>query len=104
MVDSLGQKTIEVFKLTVDRDTQRLKRASGGMDPPFFIRSDGAYKVRKDAHDQALSFLKDVASGRAGLDVPTAEETIETPASPDEVLRGSAETSEVFSKDKLSSF
>ena len=65
---------------------------------------DGVYKVRKDAHDQALSFLKDVASGKAGLDVPTAEETVETPASPDEVLRGSSASTEVFSSEKLSRF
>ena len=65
---------------------------------------DGVYKVRKDAHDQALSFLKDIASGKAGLDVPSAEETVDTPASPDEVLRGSSATPEVFSTDKLTSF
>ena len=43
VVNSLSEKAIEVFKLAVDRNTQRLKRASGGMDPPFFIRSDGAF-------------------------------------------------------------
>jgi len=42
VVNSLNQETIEVFKFTVDRDPQRLKRASGGMDPPFFIWPDGA--------------------------------------------------------------
>jgi hypothetical protein len=33
---------VEVFKFAIDGDTQRLKRASGGMDPPFFFRSDSA--------------------------------------------------------------
>src|SRR5215510_14873044 len=33
---------IEAFKFAVDRNPQRLKRASGGVDPPLFFRSDSA--------------------------------------------------------------
>src|SRR3954447_13787246 len=42
MVNSLREKTVEVFKFAIDRNTQPLKRASGGVDPPLFFRSDSA--------------------------------------------------------------
>ena len=65
---------------------------------------EGVYKVRKDAHDQAERFLKDLASGKAGLDVPTIEETATSPGTPDAVLRGSSESTVVFSDDKLAGY
>lgn len=66
--------------------------------------TEGVYDVKKDAHATALAFLKDVAAGRAALDVPSAEETVENPASPDEVLRGSEKSAVVFSDDKLTGY
>lgn len=65
---------------------------------------EGVYKIRKDAHDAAMKFLQDVQTGRAALDVPSAEETEEKPASPDSVLRGSAASPEVFSKENLGGY
>ncbi|HEX8090889.1 MAG TPA: DUF1320 domain-containing protein [Blastocatellia bacterium] len=65
---------------------------------------EGVYGVKKDAHDLAMKFLDAVGMGRAALDVPTAEETVVTPASPDEVLRGSSRSTVVFSDDKLTGY
>ena len=42
MVNGLNYETIEVFEFSVDRDPQRLKRASGGVDPPFISSTDCA--------------------------------------------------------------
>lgn len=65
---------------------------------------EGVYKVRKDAHDIAMKFLADVGAGKAALDVPSIEETIINPASPDEVLRGSSKSEVVFSSDNLKGY
>jgi phage gp36-like protein len=65
---------------------------------------EGAYEIRKDSHDSALRLLQAIQSGKAALDVPSAEETAETPASPDEVLKASDVKSAVFSDDKLGGF
>lgn len=65
---------------------------------------EGVYGVKKDAHDAALIWLKDLAMGKAAIDVPSSEETTVNPASPDEVLRGSSKTPVVFSDDKLKSY
>src|SRR5437763_2362608 len=43
MVNRIEQETIEVFKFAVDRDPQRLKRASGGVDPPFISSTNCAF-------------------------------------------------------------
>jgi phage gp36-like protein len=65
------------------------------------IADDGVYQVRKNSHDAALKFLKDVASGMAALDVPAAEETAANPATPDRVLRASDVKPGVFSDENL---
>lgn len=62
---------------------------------------EGVYGVKKDAHDMAVKFLADLQAGKAALDVPSAEETVTNPASPDEVLRGSSASPVVFSDEKL---
>ena len=67
-------------------------------------QTEGVYTVKKQAHDAAIKFLQDIQSGKAGLDVPAIEETVETPASPDQVLRGSSKSKVVFSDDKLSGY
>ena len=51
---------------------------------------EGVFEVRKTAYDEAISKLKDIAAGRAALDVPASDETIETPASPDKILTNAA--------------
>lgn len=63
---------------------------------------EGVWKIKRQAFDDALSFLKAIQKGEAALDVPTAAETEENPGSPDEVLKGSSRA--VFTDDKLSSF
>ena len=65
---------------------------------------EGVYGVKKDAHDQAMKFLADVATGKAALDVPSKEETLTNPASPDEVLRGSSRSKVIFSEDNLTGY
>jgi hypothetical protein len=42
VVNRSEQEAIEVFKFAVDRDPQRLKRASGGVDPPFISSTNCA--------------------------------------------------------------
>ena len=59
---------------------------------------EGVYKVAKDSHDAAIAFCKDVAAGKAGLDVPAAEEAATLPASPDNVL---TDRDRIFSDSKL---
>lgn len=51
---------------------------------------EGVFEVKKTAYDEAISKLKDIAAGRAALDVPAAEETVELPASPDKILTNAA--------------
>jgi phage gp36-like protein len=65
---------------------------------------ESQYGVKKDAHDLAIRFLSDIQAGKAALDVPSAEETVTNPASPDEVLRASSQSTVVFSDDKLKGY
>lgn len=64
--------------------------------------TEGEYKVRKDAHDSGIKFLADVQQGKAALDVPSVEETVTNPASPDRVLKGSS--APLFTDAKLSGY
>jgi phage gp36-like protein len=63
----------------------------------------GVYDVVKNAHDKAITFLKDLSAGKAALDVAAAEETVTNPASGDRVLSGPAKEA-TFSDDKLKGF
>jgi phage gp36-like protein len=63
---------------------------------------EGIYTVKKNAADEALKMLKDIASGKAALDVPASDENIETPATSDRILTNAAKSK--FTDDKLSSF
>jgi phage gp36-like protein len=65
---------------------------------------ESQYGVKKDAHDMAIKFLSDIQAGKAALDVPSDEETITHPASPDEVLRGSSKSGVVFGDDVLKGY
>lgn len=65
---------------------------------------EGVYAVKKEAHDAALRFLEKLSKGLAAVDVPSDEETITNPGSPDEVLRGSSKTAAVFSDSKLQGY
>jgi len=62
----------------------------------------GIYEVKEKAYNEALKTLKDISSGRAALDVPTAEETIEKPATSDRILTNASKTK--FSDDALKGF
>lgn len=63
---------------------------------------DGVFKVKKIAYDEAMARLKDIAAGRAALDIPATEETIETPASGDQILTNARNTK--FSGDNLKGY
>lgn len=64
---------------------------------------DGIFEVKEKAYNAAIAFLKDVAAGKAALDVPAKEETIVNPASGDEVLRGPSRPAR-FSDENLRGF
>lgn len=63
---------------------------------------DGVFKVKKTAHDETISFLKDLQAGKAALDIPAAEETIESPATSDRILTNQANSK--FTDNKLKGF
>ncbi|MDP2268556.1 MAG: DUF1320 domain-containing protein [Deltaproteobacteria bacterium] len=48
--------------------------------------AEGIYTVKKNAHDEAMKVLKDISCGKAALDVPAAEETVDNPANSDKIL------------------
>jgi phage gp36-like protein len=64
---------------------------------------DGIFEVAEKAYDKAIKFLDALSTGKAALDVPAAEETKTSPASPDQVLSGPS-TPSTFSKEKLRGF
>lgn len=63
---------------------------------------EGVFKVKKTAHDETISFLKDLQAGRAALDIPAAEETIESPATGDRILTNKSNSK--FTDDKFKGF
>jgi phage gp36-like protein len=63
---------------------------------------DGVFKVRKTAYDEAIKFLCDLQMGRAALDVPAVQETIEVPSTGDRILTNAARNK--FTDDKLNGF
>lgn len=63
---------------------------------------DGVFKVKKTAYDETITLLKDIAAGRAALDIPAAEETIEHPATSDEILTNAAKSK--FTEAKLNGY
>lgn len=63
---------------------------------------EGIYKVRENAKKDAIATLKDIAAGRAALDIPAAEETTTNPATPDRILTNAGKTK--FTDDALKSF
>jgi phage gp36-like protein len=64
---------------------------------------DGIFELKEKAYDKAIAYLKDVASRKAALDVPAAEETVSAPATADPVLSGPAKQS-MFSDNNLKGF
>jgi phage gp36-like protein len=64
--------------------------------------AEGVYTVKKNAADEALKLLKDIATGKAALDVPAADETDDLPANSDRILSNVGRTK--FSDDRLKSF
>lgn len=63
---------------------------------------EGVYKVRKNANDDGIKLLTAINQGKAGLDVPANEETIETPATTDRILTNKSNA--VFTDGKLSNY
>lgn len=63
---------------------------------------DGVFKVKKTAYDETISLLRDIQSGKAALDVPATEETIESPASGDQILTNAGKSK--FTDTKLTGF
>lgn len=63
---------------------------------------EGVYKVRRNANDDAIKLLTAINQGKAGLDVPAAEETIANPATSDRVLTNKSNAN--FNDTKLSGF
>lgn len=64
--------------------------------------AEGVYKVKKDAHDEAIKLLKAIQRGEAALDVPAVSETLSHPATSDEVLTNKGRT--VFGANVLVGF
>ncbi len=63
---------------------------------------EGIYKVHQNAYNNAITRLKDIATGKAALDVPASEETIENPATSDKILTNASKSK--FTDGKLSGF
>lgn len=64
--------------------------------------ADGIYKVRENAYKEAMQLLKDIQTGKAGLDVPAVEETVTNPATSDEILTNAGR--QKFTDDALKGF
>lgn len=64
--------------------------------------AEGVYTVRENAYKAAMQTLKDIAGGKAALDVPAAEETVDNPSTSDRILTNASKSK--FTDDKLSSF
>ncbi len=66
------------------------------------VTKDSVYEVRKIANDDAIKLLTAINQGKAALDVPATEETIESPVTSDAILTNAARTK--FTDGKLSSY
>ena len=64
--------------------------------------AEGIYTVRKNAADEAMKLLKDIAAGKAALDVPAVQESEELPSTPDRILTNAG--SNKFTDDTLRGF
>lgn len=53
---------------------------------------EGVFKVKKTAYDETIAFLKDLQAGRAALDIPATDETVESPATSDTILTNAAKS------------
>lgn len=63
------------------------------------VTRDSIYEVKKNANDDAIKLLTAINQGKAALDVPASEETIENPATSDRILTNARKSK--FSDDKL---
>ncbi len=66
------------------------------------LSDEGVYKVRKNANDDAIRLLTAISHGKAALDVPATEETIEIPATSDRILTNKSKS--VFTDGRLSNY
>lgn len=63
---------------------------------------EGVFEIKKIANDDAVKLLLNIANGKTALDVPANEETIENPATSDQILTNASKSK--FTDSKLSSF
>ncbi len=63
---------------------------------------EGVYKIRKNTNDAAIQLLNAINQGKAALDVPAIEETIDNPATSDRILTNKSNAK--FTDSKLSGF
>ncbi len=87
--------TEKVKSVCLDLAVYKLKRGRA-------TTSEAIDNLRKSLHDPAIKFLEALQSGKAALDVPTAEETAANPTNPDRVLKGSSRP--VFSDKRLDNY
>ncbi len=66
------------------------------------VVKDSVYEVKKIANDDAVKLLLNISQGKAALDVPATEETIENPASSDQILTNAGRSK--FTDSKLSGY
>jgi phage gp36-like protein len=64
--------------------------------------AEGVLEVKEKAYKETMALLKDIAAGKAALDIPAAEETIENPKTSDKILTNAAKSK--FSDNALKGF
>jgi len=65
---------------------------------------DGVYKIRKDGYEAAIKRLQDIHSGKAALDLPTAQEAPGNPGTADSALGASSTHPSIFDPHNLRSY
>ena len=101
-IDSYASK---YYVVPMDPTPDSVKDASADMACHCIYRrrpalSEGAAKTWKDAHDSAMSWLKDVAAGKATIEGATRKLSATTPNTGGKVMTSAP----VFTKDSLKGF
>lgn len=89
--------TEKVKSVCVDLAVYNLKRSRASTQ-------EAMDNLKKSLYDPNIAFLKSVSKGEAALDIPAAAETEALPASPDKIMRGSAQRRAVFDDEKLGGY
>lgn len=88
-------KTAMVKAINLDLAVFHLVKSRSSM-------KEGIFDVKKVANDEAIKLLTAINQGRAALDVPADEETIENPKTSDQILTNAKNSK--FTDAKLSGF